>query len=134
MGTSTHQKNMETNAHKQRLNEKYNSHSRRFKLPHGQKFYLKNEQKTNMPPKRALCLFFKCQSENPPYPATLKKIALINQRALVQLSFNTWLCHGNRRTNMTNVCFLNSSKKIIYNFTLFCLPRSLSLSSCTLCW
>lgn len=114
------------------LNKKHNSHSRRFKLPHGQKFYLKNEQKANMPPKRALCLFFKCQSENPPYPTTLKKIALINQLALVQLSFTTWLCHCNRQTNMTNVvCFLNSSKKIIYNFTLF-LTHSLSLSSHTL--
>lgn len=111
------------------LNKKHNSHSRRFKLPHGQKFYLKNEQKANMPPKRALCLFFKCQSENPPYPTTLKKIALINQLALLQLSFTTWLCHCNRQTNMTNVvCFLNSSKKIIYNFTLF-LTHSLSLLS-----
>lgn len=115
------------------LNKKYNSHSRRFKLPHGQKFYLKNEQKANMPPNRALCLFFKCQSENPPDPATLKKIALINQLALLQLSFTTWLCHCNRQTNTANVvCFLNSSKKIIYNFTLFCLTRSLILSSYSL--
>lgn len=79
-------------------NKKHNSHSRRFKLPHGQKFYLKNKQKANTPPNRALCLFFKCQSENPPYPTTLKKIALINQLAQLQLSFTTWLCHCNRQT------------------------------------
>lgn len=113
-------------------NKMHNSHSRWFKLPHWQKFYLKKEQKANMPPNRALCLFFKCQSENPPYPTTLKKIALINQPALLQLSFTTWLCHCNRQTNMTNVvCFLNSNKTILYNFFLF-LTHSLSLSSHTL--
>lgn len=80
-----------------------------------------------MPPNRALCLFFKCQSENPRYPTTLKKIALINQLALLQLSFTTWLCHCNRQTNMTNVVrFLNSSKKIIYKLTLFLTHSSLS--------
>lgn len=117
------------------LNKKHNSHSRRFKLPHGQKFYLKNEQKANMPPNRALRLFFKCQSENPPYPTTLKKIALINQLALLQLSFTTWLWHCNRQTNMTNVvCFLNNSKKIIYNFTLFSSPTRWTSLLTRCCW
>lgn len=91
------------------LNQTHNSHSRRFKLPHGQKFYLKNEQKANAPPSRALCLFFKCQSENPPYPATLKKIALIKQLALPRLSFTARRRHG--QTNVTNVCFRNRGDK-----------------------
>lgn len=47
---------------------RYSSNPRRFKLPHGQKFYLRMEQKANMPPNWALCLFFKCQSENPAPP------------------------------------------------------------------
>lgn len=93
------------------LNKTYNSHSRRFKLPHGQKFYLKNEQKTNTPPNRALGLFFKCQGENPPYPATLKKIALIKQLALPRLSFTTRLCRRHGQTNVTNVCFCSSGDK-----------------------
>lgn len=40
--------------------------SRRFTLPHGQKFYLEQGQWANMPPSPALGLFFKCQDGNPP--------------------------------------------------------------------
>lgn len=108
MGTGTRRKNTDTNdemlSHTA-LNETHNSHSRRFKLPHGRKFYLKNGQKANAPPSRALCLFFKCQSENPPYPATLKKIALIEGLAPPRLSFTARLCRRHGQTNVTNVVF-----------------------------
>lgn len=108
------------------LNKTYNSHSRRFKLPRGHKFYLKNEQKTNAPPSRALCLFFKCQSENPPYPATLKKIALIKQLAPPRLSFTARLWRRRGQTNVTNVCFRNKDSLQLCSFTLssFTLHRS----------
>lgn len=35
---------------KQNKTARYSSNERRFKLPHGQKFYLRMEQKANMPP------------------------------------------------------------------------------------
>lgn len=109
------------------LNQTHNSHSRRFKLPHGHKFYLKKEQKANAPPSRALCLFFKCQSENPPYPATLKQIALIKQLALPRLSFTARRRRRRRhgQTNVTNVCFRNSGDKDSLQFHPFSLVQPL---------
>lgn len=99
----------------------YSSHSRRFKLPRGQRFYLRNEQKANTPPNRAVRLFFKCQRENPSPSHNVEEDSFDQPASAVAAVIH---CFGfaiaaGEQTNATNVPFLNGSQKIIYNFTLF---------------
>lgn len=78
-----------------------------------------------MPPNWALCLFFKCQSENPPYFEEDR--ALISQLTLLHPSFSTWLGHGNR---LNKHCMFTQQQVKRLSITSLSLPRSSSLSVC----